>query len=228
MRTVVRRHSRVEKTKGKTMKNKIKIIIGELIVYTVSVLFLAGCAGQKQKTFYSLQEAAESTDFSTAKEHTGSNGTAEEDTVAAGTFQETVFVHICGEVVNPGVYEVECGSRICDVLVLAGGFTDNAATDLVNMAAPAEDGMQVVIPSVAQMEANARPLAESSDSHPVNINTADKERLMTLPGIGESRAEAILTYRQEKGRFSKTEDIMQVDGIKEGLYNKIKDKICVN
>ena len=62
----------------------------------------------------------------------------------------------------------------------------------------------------------------------VNINTADKELLMTLPGVGESRAESILSYREENGSFSKEEDIMKVPGIKEGAYQKLKDKICVD
>ena len=62
----------------------------------------------------------------------------------------------------------------------------------------------------------------------VNINTASKEELMTLPGIGESKAEKIITYRNENGPFSSIEGIMQISGIKDGMFNKIKDRICVN
>lgn len=138
----------------------------------------------------------------------------------------TALVHICGEVVLPGVYEVKADSRICDVLLLAGGFTEDAATDAVNLAESVSDGMQVVIPSVAEAgEKGRQELLEKAGL--VNINTASAEELSSLPGIGKSRAAAIIKYREKEGGFHTIEEIMQVSGIKEGMFEKLEDRICV-
>lgn len=143
------------------------------------------------------------------------------------------YVHICGEVVTPGVYELKDGSRVFQAVEAAGGFTSQAATEYLNMAQLVTDGMKLVVPSVT--EAKAGQLYGESDSGvapvqaegKVNLNTATKEQLMTLKGIGESRAEDIIQYREEQGRFQKTEDIMKISGIKNAAYEKIKDDITV-
>lgn len=213
------------------------------------ILFAAGCAGQNNTT-YSLKgklplaeedtsggadSTARNTD-STAQtaDAAAESGTPAGETANAGS--DTVLVHICGEVQTPGVYELTADSRICDVLLLAGGFTADADTEAVNMAAGIEDGMQIVIP--AETDRTSETTGNSSDrtgetaagkteSQPVNINTADKETLMSLPGIGAGKAEAVIAYREAGGVFKNIKDIMLVDGIKEGVYAKIKDKICV-
>ena len=105
-----------------------------------------------------------------------------------------------------------------DVLLLAGGFTAQAGTDEVNMAQRVEDGMKIIIPAI---------LEEDGTESLVNLNTATKEQLMSLPGIGESKAQAILSYRKENGGFAGTEEVMQVEGIKAGVYEKIKEYIIV-
>lgn len=140
---------------------------------------------------------------------------------------QNVFVYICGEVVSPGVYEMAADSRIWDVLLEAGGFTEDASLVSVNLAERVEDGMQITIPSLLEEEERKKE-AEREAAGLVNLNTASKEELCTIPGIGESRAEAILEYRRARGGFSDVEEIMQVDGIKEGLYTKIRDKIYVD
>ena len=122
------------------------------------------------------------------------------------------------------------------MLLLAGGFTADADTEAVNMAAGIEDGMQIVIPTetdrTQEMTGNSsdrtgETAARKTESQLVNINTADKETLMSLPGIGAGKAEAVIAYREAGGVFKDIKDIMLVDGIKEGVYAKIKDKICV-
>lgn len=140
---------------------------------------------------------------------------------------QNVFIYICGEVVSPGVYEVAADSRIWDVLLAAGGFTEDASAVSVNLAERVKDGMQITVPSLLEAEERQRE-AEREAAGLVNLNTASKEELCTISGIGESRAEAILEYREAKGGFSSVEEIMQVDGIKEGLYAKIRDKIYVD
>ena len=144
-------------------------------------------------------------------------------------------VHVCGEVVNPGIYELPAGSRIYEAVKAAGGFTENASEESVNLASPIEDGVQIRIYSKDEAEtlaAGAAPFdgfeASGEGKEPVvNLNTATKEELMTLSGIGESRAEDIIRYREENGGFQNIEDIMKVSGIKDAAFQKIKDRITV-
>lgn len=221
MIAVVKRHSR----KGKTMKHFIRYYLAAGLL-GMTILFAAGCAGQNNTT-YSLKGK-----LPLAEEDTSGGA----DSTARNTDSDTVLVHICGEVRTPGVYELTADSRICDVLFLAGGFTADADTEAVNMAAGIEDGMQIVIPTetdrTQEMTGNSsdrtgETAAGKKESQLVNINTADKETLMSLPGIGAGKAEAVIAYREAGGVFKDIKDIMLVDGIKEGVYAKIKDKICV-
>lgn len=163
------------------------------------------------------------------------------------------FVHICGEVVSPGVYELKEGSRIFEAVEKAGGFTEDAAGESINLAAKVTDGMRVVILSTGEAESLAAAgvglpfgagtgtggvygrdgvgMSPGPDSEGktqlVNLNTATKEQLMTLSGIGESRAEQIIRYRETHGSFRKIEDIMKIPGIKDAAFEKIKDCITV-
>lgn len=153
--------------------------------------------------------------------------TVSESAAAPATKEpEEVYVHICGEVVSPGVYQVPAGSRIYDVLLLAGGFREGAAEEAINLAEEVTDGMQVIIPSKEALQEEKEAL-EKQRAGMVNINTATAEELCTLPGVGESRAEDIIAYRNKHGAFETIEEIMQVSGIKEGLYEKIRSKIYI-
>lgn len=138
----------------------------------------------------------------------------------------TCFVHICGEIVNPGVYELPEGSRIFEAVEAAGGFTDLASEASLNLASVISDGMQIVILNREEVR-ERQEAAEYLEAGLVNLNTASKEQLMTLPGIGESRAEDIIRYREESGGFQTIEDIMKVSGIKDAAFQKIKDSITV-
>lgn len=111
-------------------------------------------------------------------------------------------------------------------MLLAGGFTKDAAEEAVNLAEPVTDGMQVIIPT-KEAEQQKKTEEVRSRSGMVNINTATAEELCSLPGVGESRAQDIITYRTKHGAFQTIEEIMQVSGIKEGLFEKIKDKIYI-
>lgn len=134
-----------------------------------------------------------------------------------------IMVHICGMVNMPGVYEVEEGSRVYEVVELAGGFASGAAESYLNLAETVADGQKLVVPSLEEADGDRYGQAvRAGDTGLVNINTADKEELMTLPGIGEAKALAIIAWRTEHGSFQSTEEIMQVSGIKESAYEKIK------
>ncbi|WP_454970799.1 helix-hairpin-helix domain-containing protein [Dorea sp.] len=149
------------------------------------------------------------------------------------------YVHICGAVKQPGVYELTADSRLFEAIQMAGGLTEEAADQVLNQAELIEDGSRIYVPTkeevkagmdigdtLTQNEDNAEKAGSTSDGK-VDINTAEKNELMTLPGIGEAKADAIVRYREEHGTFQKIEDLMEVEGIKEGVFQKVKDQIKV-
>ena len=164
------------------------------------------------------------------------NNTAEDRRDVENSEKSAVYVYICGEVINPGVYELSGDSRIYEAVDAAGGFTENAARECVNLASKVSDGMQITIynrEEAASLQADSASVdgnagkSGTSGSGLVNLNTATKEELMTLKGIGESKAEDIIRYREKSGGFKKIEDIMKISGIKENGFQKIKDSITV-
>lgn len=150
---------------------------------------------------------------------------------------ETVFVYVCGQVKQAGVYELAAGSRIVHAVEAAGGFLETAAKEYWNLAALVEDGMKIAIPTVEEVAEHPYGLPETepkavseaalSDGR-IRLNLADAELLQTLPGIGEAKAEDIIAYREEHGGFTSIEEIMEISGIKEAVFEKIKDKITVD
>lgn len=164
---------------------------------------------------------------------------------------KTLVVHICGAVSAPGVYELPAGSRIIDAVEAGGGFLPEAEEACCNLAEEIVDGCQIYIMTKSESCADGQTekkagIQTSPDSDMqttdrnvrsnnapalenglVNLNTADVAALMTLPGIGESRAKAIISYREQHGAFAKIEDIMKISGIKQAAFSKIKDKITV-
>ena len=153
------------------------------------------------------------------------------DSAPEKTESEAVWIHVCGEVKKPGVYRFAKVPRVIDAINKAGGFTKRAQQDCINLAQVMEDGQQLVVEAI-QKEKKEKKRAEKTASsntnmNKVNINDASKEELMTLKGIGEAKAEQILSYRKTNGNFSKIEDIMMITGIKEGVFSQIKDSIMV-
>jgi len=148
---------------------------------------------------------------------------------------EKISVYICGEVNEPGVYELDKGSILNDAIILAGGLTDDAASEHIDLVYILNNNISIRIPSSDELGDESGFVISSSDaSKPaekdsglIDINSADREELMTLPGIGSSTADKIIEYRS-KQQFSSIEDIMNVSGIGEGKFNKLKDLICVD
>ena len=144
-----------------------------------------------------------------------------------------IYVYVCGHVNCPGVYKLSTGTRIYDAIELAGGITEDGRPEALEQAKPVSDGQTIYVPGLDEewTGVNSLEREESSfspnDDGTVNINSASKEVLMTLPGIGESKADDIIKYREETGGFKSIEDIMKIQGIKEGVYNKIKDRISI-
>lgn len=131
---------------------------------------------------------------------------------------DDLIVEIKGEVNKTGIYSVGSETRVNDVIILAGGLTINADTTNINLAEKVEDGMVIFIPSKK---------IEENESTLININTATKEELMKLNGIGEAKAQAIITYRNNNNGFKNIEELVKVNGISEKIYLSIKDKITV-
>ncbi|MCF0229382.1 MAG: helix-hairpin-helix domain-containing protein [Parasporobacterium sp.] len=145
------------------------------------------------------------------------------------TYSEAVpqiCIHISGEVMYPGVYYLDTGARLFEAVDMAGGFTENACEDSLNLAAVLEDGQHIYVPDIRITDSGyADDIIQTGDGR-ININTASLEELKTLPGIGDSRASDIIEYRSRQ-KFEKIEDIMNISGIKENLFNRIKDLIKV-
>lgn len=165
--------------------------------------------------------------------------------------QAMIYVDVCGAVANPGVFQLAAGSRVFQAIEAAGGYLPEAALTCVNRAGVLTDGQQLYILTQEEMERQGLDTAEmagASDGqmngsartgqntgmtaqvqqdNRININTADEAQLTTLTGIGATRAQAIIAYREENGPFAAIEDIMNVQGIKEGTFAKIKDEIVV-
>lgn len=139
---------------------------------------------------------------------------------------DDICVYICGNIINPGVYMVKKNTRVYEIIELAGGFGDEADDTALNLAGVVYDGQKLYIPAKGEKIAEVDGKIQTEKAL-VNLNTADKAELMTLPGIGESKAEDILQYRKNKGAFKTIEEIKNISGIKEAAFNKIKDLICV-
>lgn len=177
------------------------------------------------------------------------NGT--EINSAGETQPEMIYVDVCGAVANPGVFQLAAGSRVFQAIEAAGGYLPEAALTCVNRAGVLTDGQQLYILTQEEMERqgldpaemsgasdgqmngsagtgqNTGIAAQAQQDNRININTADETQLTTLTGIGATRAQAIIAYREENGPFAAIEDIMNVQGIKEGTFAKIKDEIVV-
>lgn len=144
---------------------------------------------------------------------------------------KTIFIHVCGAVKKPGVYELPGNARICDAIKAASGLKKKAADVEVNQAQTLQDGEQVYIPfketgENVQGEQQGTAGAGVADGK-VSLNRATAEELMTLPGIGESKAASIIQYREDNGNFQSIEDIKKIQGIKDGVFQKISDYITL-
>ena len=256
-----------------TMRKIIKV---NILVWSVCVL-LCSCtrreqlvlenmavgSGEQSETGQTVREENES-DQSVLQEDADSTqpaawqgGSVKQTSSGEDEQPQMIYVHVCGAVENPDVYELPAESRVYEAVQAAGGFTEEADSSYVNQAQKLSDGVKLVIPTQEQTQIFADKGEEeteigivgetqnsesagisgtvqgstgadvSSDGR-VNINTASEAELCNIPGIGAVRAAAIVAYRQEKGGFTSVEDIMNVSGIKEGTYEKIKDSITAN
>ncbi|MCI8616542.1 MAG: hypothetical protein HFJ01_15880 [Lachnospiraceae bacterium] len=235
------------------MKEKIKIIAAAGILALSSGIF-SGCGdllgkGQEELLLTSEPANTEGLAFPSPLSEGAEGETVQADASAIdktgkddGQETKECVVHICGAVVHPGVYTLEEKSRVYQAIDRAGGFLEDADADFLNQADFLSDGMKLYVPTKEEVKAagelpkwqdvgkntgSAVEADREKEDSLVNINTAGEELLCTLPGIGSSKAMGIISYREKNGSFRRIEDIMNVEGIKEGLFQKIRDKITV-
>lgn len=215
-------------------------------------LFMDEAAETTEETARETDGAAEQ-ELAKAPTEGAKQEAAEREEETAQDEPAVCVVHICGAVAEPGVYELPEGSRVMDAVKAGGGFLEDADPAACNLAQPVIDGCQIyimtkeesssleetgrqagIVPAGNELTADGvldragSDLAAPEDSAgKVNLNTADAAALKTLPGIGDSRAAAIIAWRQENGRFTCIEDVMKVSGIKQAAFEKIKDRITV-
>lgn len=261
---IVSRHSRKEEQKNINSRIKVRNVVACILLS--AVMGVCGCT-KKEQLVFSVQNdtAVNMEEHQTGETLQSDNGdmidrpkVTEQSTTDLGDvrtnlaeengLRQRIYVHVCGAVVNPGVYELPAGSRVYEAVQAAGGFTEDADENYVNQAFALTDAVQLVIPTVEEAEAwktqNGQAEEQtairggaaetigsqevSASDGKININTASESQLCDIPGIGAVRAAAIAAYRQEHGAFETIEDIMKVSGIKQGTYDKIKDSIIVN
>ena len=209
--------------------SKREIRLGLLCIMVCMVFF--GCGSSSVSYF---EEESSSNEVIDSEEKKLEDETQMQEKVEV---TDTIFVFVCGCVQSPGVYELQMNARIFDAIDASGGMTEQACTEYWNLAQCLEDGKKIYVPSRDEIHQESVAKLSSIDVEnvsgveetdgKVNINTANKEQLMQLSGVGESRAEGIITYRTEHGNFSSIEEIKNVSGIGDAIFSKMKDKITV-
>ncbi|SHJ85395.1 helix-hairpin-helix domain-containing protein [Hespellia stercorisuis] len=197
------------------------------IVMVICITFC--CVGCQKKETADLQEIE-------IKDTQDEDRKAEEDLPQE---EVSLCVYVCGAVNQPGVYSLPETGRVYEALAMAGGMTENAAADYLNQAQLVTDGQRLYVPTNEELESGQTAMdgvnapmeggnaPQAAENRLVNLNQASMEELMTLTGIGEVKAAGIVSYREEHGGFAQIEDVMQVEGIKESTFQKIKDQITV-
>ena len=156
---------------------------------------------------------------------------ASSSTMSTSESPRSVYVYLTGCVAEPGLYELEEGSRVADVIESAGGFTEDAATNKINLARPIADGEQIDV--LSNDDATDHTSSEEAPSNtgqpagPVNINSANEAQLDTLPGVGPSVAAKIIASREAEGPFTSKEDLQRVSGIGPKKYAELEAYICI-
>ena len=224
------------------MKNIINLLKG-VLWGTLIVVFVCGCGNS---TAQFVEKDTELLETLVENKDSGENEFSDESEQlenkdsdrTEGSFQTDevlIYVYVCGAVECPGVYALPEGSRVCDAFAIAGGLRPDALSTYWNQARLLEDGEKLYVPTTEEAESGVdfaqdekRKDDDESSSKKININTASLQELMTIPGIGQAKASAIIKYRQEHGSFSSIEEVKKVEGIKDGVYAKMKEYIDIN
>ena len=195
----------------------------KVAVFGIMAVVFLGSAAVKQGVF-SHEDGSDGAGITVAADE-GSG--EDEDVTSAQAEPEVLIVDVEGAVVYPGIVKLDSGSRVYEAVDKAGGILDTADTRYVNLAEEVSDGTVIYIPFEGENdETSGGPASDPGGGNGlVNINTADKTELMTLPGVGEATAQAIIDYRETSGSFKTKEDIKNVSGIGDAKYAKVESLI---
>ena len=207
-------------------RNILKIIFVSVIICTAGIIFCCNLSDNSSSVIFLEEESAVEEAWTEAADITESS----DDLLSEESY---VCVYVCGAVSISGVYYLPEGSRLYEAIELAGGLNSDAAENYLNLAEKITDGQQIYVPSQDETEGTDQSClqlggtAQNEQDALININTAGTEELMTLSGIGSAKAAAIIEYREKYGLFNSIEDIKNVSGIKDSIFEKIKDHIRV-
>ena len=198
-------------------RQNVKSII---LAFVCSLVLIIGAL------FYFNQNKTE--DYSGVSFSNISNETNNKDEKAENRHDEKIFVDVKGAVKHPGVFETTKDKRVKDLIEEAGGLLDDADTSTLNLSQKVKDQMVIYVLKYGEKPKQITDGgSSSSNTDVININTANKEQLMKISGVGKTKAEAIISYREKNGDFKKKEDITKVRGIGKATFEKIKEKIEV-
>ena len=198
------------------LRQNVKSII---LAFVCSLVLIIG------GLFYFNQNKTE--DYSGVSFSNISNETNNKDEKAENRHDEKIFVDVKGAVKHPGVFETTKDKRVKDLIEEAGGLLDDADTSTLNLSQKVKDQMIIYVLKHGEKPKQISDSSSSSNTDVININTANKEQLMKISGVGKTKAEAIIAHREKNGDFKKKEDITKVRGIGKSTFEKIKDKIEV-
>jgi competence protein ComEA len=209
-----------------TYEKQIRIAVIALTVITALLLF--GGNGKKDEII--VEPTGETQTEAPLSDDESGGEFSENDSTVAQAEPIVLVVDISGCVKTPGVYETPDGTRLHEVIELAGGLKKKADIDAINQAEPVTDGQKILIPAKMESGKDDSGTASgeiSASSGKININQADSMSLQEIPGVGPATADKIIQYRESNGRFQSIEDLKNVSGIGEKTFEKMKDMICV-
>lgn len=210
------------------ISNKKLIIAALIAAALIGAAFLIFTSNDSAQTEFSVQKGEMEIDNAALDDPVDAINAVED------AEPEQICVHIGGCVLNPGICYLRQGSRIADAVEAAGGMSEDAAVDAINLAKILNDGEQVIVQSKSDLmqQQTEAPAIDSAvqpqtGSGKININTASSSELQTISGIGQSKAEKIIEYREKSGPFKSIEDLTNISGIGEKTLESIKEYICV-
>ena len=206
-----------------TYEKQIRIAVIAIVVITALLLF--GGNGEKDEIVVETEGETQELLINEKADAVADMQTTEPQASAA-----KLIVDISGCIKSPGVYEIADGTRLHEVIELAGGLTQDADINAINQAELVADGQKILIPVKAEevdVESSHASTGGSRNNGKININQADSSALQEIPGVGPATADKIIQYREANGRFQSIEDIKNVNGIGDKTFEKMKDQICV-
>ncbi|MCY9137077.1 helix-hairpin-helix domain-containing protein [Peribacillus frigoritolerans] len=207
------------------------ILKRKMTMITVAVAFVAG------GIYFFSQQGEDPADTEDIFSVTAKEAEMEQSVNESAAEPEIIKVDVKGAVKSPGIFTAQAGDRVIDLISSAGGFTEKADTDKVNFAKIIEDQMVIYVPEIGQEDkgnleniqvgTSGDAVTKGTSGGLVNLNTATQEDLQTLTGIGPSKADAILEYRETVGKFKEVDELKQVTGIGDKTFERLRDSISV-